>query len=407
MDKKVFLNTTYQVIGKVLITLFAVITTALLTRYLGTNGFSEYSLIFSFIEIVAIIPNFGIVTLLMRELPKKNDTFLFYQMLSLRILLSIASFTIAIILLPFFPYSLPIKIGIGMATLYGLFMMGSGIYWAAVQSKLEFGKIVVVQIITAVIGFIGVMIGVYFKWPLLYFVASNIVSVGIGFIISVKISEFRLIFPRVSKQYIHDAVRKTFPFALWTIFGLAYFKIDSIILSIFYPPGSSSAVGIYALSYKVFEVLIVLTGYLPQTLFPIFSKLSGSEGFSKFALKNFYLTLFVSVISSVGLYIFSPLFIQILGGKQFSASILPSQILSPAIGFSIVASFFMHYSFIHHKEKQIAYVGAVALVLNLVMNFIFIPKGSYIAAAWTTIITQFFVMVGDGVVVLKIIKKHD
>lgn len=405
MDKKIFLNTSYQITGKLLITIFAVVTTALLTRYLGTMGFSEYALIFSFIEIVAIVPNFGIVTLLMRELPKKNDTFLFYQMLSLRMLLSITSFTIAILLLPFFPYSMTVKIGIGMATLYGLFMMGSGIYWAAVQSKLQFGKIVVVQIVTALIAFIGVLVGVYFKLPLLYFVASNIISVGVGFVISVKISEFKLVLPIISRKYIHEAVRKTFPFALWTIFGLAYFKIDSIILSLFYPPGSSSAVGVYALSYKVFEVLIVLTGYFPQTLFPIFSKMSDSAGFSKFALKNFYLTVFISVLASVVLYIFSPLFIEILGGKEFGESILPARILSPAIGFSIIASFLMHYAFVHHKEKQVAYVGAIALVINLVLNFIFIPKGSYIAAAWVTIITQFFVMLGNGFVVLKLIKK--
>lgn len=405
MDKTVFLNTAYQVIGKVIIAALGVLTVSFLTRYLGTIGYSQYSLVFSFIEFAAILPNFGLVTLLIRDLPKDPSEKSFGQILSLRLVLSIIVFLSVWLILPFLPYPDTVKIGIIIASFYGFFLMLSGIYWAELQARLKFGPVVVIQVITALITTAFIVIGVMQSFPLLYFVVANAIGVGVGLILSFKASQYSKIKLIFYFERLKHSFKKALPFAIWTIVGVAYFKVDAIMLSFYFPPSQFGDVGIYNLAYRIFEVMIVFVNFFPQTLFPIFSKLSQHQDFFAYYKRNLYLVIIFAILASFGLFFLAPVFIQVTGGPEFEAAILPAKILSIAVGASMLSSLFINVCLVYHKEYSLVKVGIVGFAMNIILNLIFLPGGSYIAAAWTTAATQLFVMIGNGIVAYKVLKE--
>ena len=56
LKKRVAQNTIIQIIGKAVSTLLGVAALALMTRYLGTNGFGQYSTIITFVSFLLCQP---------------------------------------------------------------------------------------------------------------------------------------------------------------------------------------------------------------------------------------------------------------------------------------------------------------------------------------------------------------
>ncbi len=54
LQKRIAYNTGIQILSKVISTAIALIATVLMTRYLGTSGFGEYTTIMTFISILLL-----------------------------------------------------------------------------------------------------------------------------------------------------------------------------------------------------------------------------------------------------------------------------------------------------------------------------------------------------------------
>ena len=57
-----------------------------------------------------------------------------------------------------------------------------------------------------------------------------------------------------------------------------------------------------------------------------------------------------------------------------------------------------------HKEKWLMYITVISALLNIGLNFIFIPKMNEVGAAVTTIIAEAFVFAASAIVVKKSIR---
>ncbi len=69
-------------------------------------------------------------------------------------------------------------------------------------------------------------------------------------------------------------IREGIPYLLWTIFGIVYYRIDSVMLSFLTP---EAVVGWYGASYKFFDVLAFLPGIYSLSILPVLSKMWGKE----------------------------------------------------------------------------------------------------------------------------------
>lgn len=403
--KKVFINTFYQAAGKTFTSLLGVIAFSLLAHYFNVEKMGEYNLVFNFVSFLAIFADFGLGTLLIREIASKNaDSHKISYIFSLRLILSVIFIGIGSFLIFVFPYSYDVKLGVIIYAFANIFSQVSAIIWSIFQAHFNFIKVVFVQIVISLMNCLLIILAVSLKLPFLLIITLISITAVSGFIITRSILQDKLSFKFNKKQYI-AIIYESWPLGAGIVASVFYFKIDALILPYFYNPIHYPDVAYYGTSYKIFEVALVFGGYYTGTLFPHFSSLINSKSFQKDLRKSLFYTLGLAVLGSAGIYIFAKIFIVILGGVKYLPAVTSLQILSLAFFPTILAGYFLDIGVAGKKQFLFFKCTVAAAVVNIILNIIIIPHYSFIGASWITVITQFFILITYIYIALPVIQQ--
>lgn len=94
----------------------------------------------------------------------------------------------------------------------------------------------------------------------------------------------------------------------------------------------------------------------------------------------------------VGLFLLSKDIILILSGQSYLPATSSLKLLTLALGFSVLANFFVNaILIINNEEKYALNITLIAGVVNIALNFIMIPLLKQNGAAITTVIAEFIV----------------
>ena len=99
--------------------------------------------------------------------------------------------------------------------------------------------------------------------------------------------------------------------------------------------------------------------------------------------------------------VFSSLSMKILGGKEFSQSVGVLKILSAGLFIFYLTSPISWLIVTLGYQKYLPWIYLVSFSFNLVFNFIFIPKYSFYAASWITVVSEFIVLLLLSVFAVK------
>jgi len=394
--KKIFFllgyNTLVQVAGKVISTVLSLVSIGLLTRYLGQEGFGNYSLVFAYLSIFGIFSDLGLQLTMVRELAQKKESSIYGAFFWTKSFLVIFATLLSWLFLLIFPYSKFLKIAILIAS-FG-FALGSLNNFGTVifQANLRLDLVTLVDVISRVVtvGFIIVFVslgrGLYsiLNTILLGNLAGSILTI---FLLRKFIAfDFQFDFNLAKK-----IIRQSLPVGLISILALLYFKIDTLILSIF---RGAREVGIYSLAYKVLENILVLWGYYMASVYPLLAKFSKEktkyeEIFGKSLKIGFWGGVGVLIIG----WIFAPLIIKILGGEEFGEGITTLRILFAGLPLFFVNNLFYHRFLTMGWSIEILEVIASALILNVVLNLILIPIWGYFATSGNTLVTEISIFI--------------
>ena len=388
-------NTLIQILGKGISIILGFITVGLLTRYLGQEGFGNFTLVFAYLSLFGIIADFGLQLTMVRELAKKIAPQSIYgTYFWLKVILVIFSTLLAIICLLFLPYSYFLKIGIIVASM-GVAVGVLNTYGAVIfQANLRLDLVTAMDVLTKIVTTIFVVLFVFLKFGfysiLVTILIGNLAGTVLIIFLIKKLITFNLAFDlNLAKKLIIQS----FPVGLISVLALFYFKIDTLILSIF---RGATEVGIYGLAYKIIENLLVLWGFYMATLYPLLSNLLSKRKTieaGELWRKSLLISLgFSATIIVIG-YIFAPLVIQILGGREFGGSVIALRILLFSIPLFFVNNLFYHTFLAKNETRRPLLAISSSLIFNLILNLIFIPKWGYIAAAFNTLIAEEFLLV--------------
>jgi O-antigen/teichoic acid export membrane protein len=404
LDKKIFSNTAYQILGKLVTSFLGFVSTALIARYLGATLFGQFSLIYVFLGLASIFADFGLVTLLIREVAAKKANARFLSgILTLRLFSSLLVIFVSLAILQFFPYPAIVKKGIVVSLIGSLFLNLSSVYWGIFQAKLNFLKVVLIQVFSSLISTVLVILGVVkllpFDWFVFCFAIANLGGFLLSFFRGPKITIF-LDFGLFKKIF-----GEVWPIGLGAIVTTFYFKFDSLLLSLFYNPSKFSDLGHYSAAYKYFEVAGVFAGFFQTTTFPLISANLKKKNFRFLYKKLLIYEVILAILAGFGLWLLSKPFI-LLYGKEFSPAIKSLKILSLALGMMVLSGIWLSVGVAGGRQKTLFGFSLVALFLNLILNFLVIPRYSYIGASWTTVLTQVFIAVTNFLVAEKVVRER-
>ena len=393
---KVALNTLTQILGRTGVILATILTTIILTRSLGTAGFGNYVFITSFILLFTAISDWGTGMISIREAAKGKieEEKIFGNALVFRLLLALVSFLLVNFLIRFLPQFKTLALATTIASIL-LFLHSLRTSCQIIfQTKLRFENIAITEVATSfsfLIFLVLALKSLTLYQVLLFLVFANFLGTILAFYLARRLAKFEFSpDPRIIKKIFFEALPTG---ALLLIFSI-YNRIDIIILQVL---KGSEPVGIYGLAYKVHDNLVLGAAYLVTALFPILSKYADKRGLNgrlaQIYKKSFDVLFLAGSILVVSVFILAPLIVTIIGGSQFSQSVLALRILV----FATFLAYFNHltgYSLIALGKQKISLaVAVIALVWNVSLNLIFIPRYSYLAAAGVTIATEGLVLV--------------
>ncbi len=390
----------------------SLISIGFIARYLGQEGFGSYSLILAFLSIFNVLADFGLYSLMIREIsrPQADEKKIASNIFSLRVAVLVVSLSIAFAAVWFFPYSYTVKIGIGIGAIAFLFLSSSQVLMGIFQKYLHTDRPALAEVIGRGIQLFLVITFIHFDLGFFTILLALVVGCFFIFLLNLYFAR-KYVSISLSFDFLYwkKLIKTAFPIAISIILTLVYFKIDSVFLSLGAINRSSanpiSDVGIYNIGYKVLEGLIFFPSMFVGLIMPLLSKYAfkHQQKFKYVFQKGLDVLLIFIVPVIIGLFLLASPIATLIGGKEFIASGSVLKILSFAIGIIFLGSLFGQAIVALNKQKTGAWIYLGGMVFNVVANLIFIPKYSYLGAALTTVFTELLVTILMLVLIFKTI----
>lgn len=367
-----------------------VVITIFLTRYLGPAGFGKYTFALVFVTLFGVIGDWGMTLIGVREASRKIESAgeTVGNILVVRFLLAFVAIILSNIAVFVLPYSTEIRtlVGISSLSLLALSIKTSFQIVFNARLRMEFFALSELAANALVIFLVAFLIAIKAGLPMIMvaFLAGQIFAAGVAWLLGVRLSPIKLSLFRKETAYI---LAESLPMGAILVLFTVYNRIDTVLLSYF---KGEEAVGLYGAAYRIFEVLVLGAAYFANSILPLISNLAMNN---RSALKVVYekamiILLLMGIAAAVVNFLLAPIGIAIVAGSKFSGAILALQILSLAL----VVSYLNHlngYTLIALGKQWYSFaIAIVALVINLGLNVIFIPRFSLYAAAAITFVTE-------------------
>jgi len=381
MLKKPLWNTAVQIVGKVLMILISLATTAILTRRLGAGIYGAFVLTTSVFLLLDALADFGSRAIGVREASKNPDKEkeIFEELAGLRLLMANLGFVLGLMIVFTFKGFETIRLEAVISLLMIFFTSVAGTLEMVFQTRMRLDLKTLMDIVFP-LSFLLVIWQFPFNltllWVMIFYLLARILSLIVG----QKLAKWGLRF-RIHRVFYW--LKELWPMGIYLIIFTAYDRaIDSMMISKFL---GLKEVAWYGLSYKIYNSLVQPAYFFVASIFPL---LSASVERKKLFFRSLILVLGVLLIASPVLLALSPFMINVLGGEDFAPSVLVLRILILAMIFAYVNHLLGFTIIAKRGQKSILLIGLVALIFNIAGNMYAIPRFGIVGAAVVTVYTE-------------------
>ena len=402
------LRNTVLILGaRVVSRLIALVTVFATAGYLRAANFGDFNTVVTVTALVApVFLDLGFNVLYQREgarNPSEIERYL-QNLLSARLVLALIALPVLAIALYFLGLSNLLIPGyvLMVVTSYANLLR----YTLYALQRLGFEAIAIVLESVLLLGL--TLVGVFTKQGIAYFLWAYVAMYAFDCIFfsvllrTLKIARFRWRFETpLLKQWFWMGL----PFAVTFVLTTLYWKVDVPILKLF---RTSAEVGWYSFAYKPFEALLFVPISMLGVVLPALAvyQRASLDRLRSAVVMFFKALLMVGWPLSIGVVVLAyPL--AGLWSSFYPQSIPALQILALAYVFAFVNNAFIGALTVLDKQSSYAKAAGASLVVNVLLNLILIPPFGYIAASWTTVVTEMvLVAVGWGLTVKHLGKLH-
>lgn len=404
LSKKIAKNSLIQIMGKIISSIFALLTIATITRYLKPDGFGQYTIIIAFLSFFGILLDMGIylTSLQMISDPSNDDSKIFSNAFTLRLIISVILLSTAPLIVLFFPYPSIVKQGIFIAAFAFFFNSLCQILHAPFQKELKMFPAELSEIIGKLVILVCVLLTIYFKLNLLFImiclVIGNFFHFLIKYILAKKYIKIKLSF---DKDIWIKIFYNSWPIALSIFFNLIYLRGDTIILSLF---AKNAEIGFYGASYRVIDVLTTLPIILAGLMLPLFTAAYAEKNVAKlkkYLQISFDVCAIISIPIVIGTQFIATPVMALAAGKEYYPSGPILKILIIAIAMIFFSTTFSHFIVAISQQKSMLFGYALTAVLSIIGYFILIPKFYSFGAAWITVFSEGMMAIISIVIIYK------
>lgn len=403
--RKIAYNVVFNVITKILSTILALVGIGFITRYLGKDGFGDYSTVLAFFAFFGSAADLGLYSITAREISRQDadEKKIVSNALALRLTSSLLVFLITPLFIYFLPYSSSVKVGILIAAASFVFSTTYMVLNGVFQKNLAMDKVASAEVLGKLLQLFIIILAVKLNLGFVAIIFSVLASMILNFVIIVFLArKYVSLSLQFDFAYWKKFLIESAPLGFSSLIIFIYFKIDTILLSIL---KTSTEVGLYNAAYKVLENITFFPAMLIGLVFPLLSRhiFSDKKEFSRIANETLKVFVILIVPLVVGTLFLADGVIHLIGGNAFAASANILRILIFAVVFIFFGNLFNSLLIAGNQQKKLILPLVLCALFNIASNLVFIPIFSYKAAAITSVITELLVTTAGFYLVSKYI----
>jgi len=391
-SQKIALSTVAQIGGRFAQAALGLVSVALLTRYLGINGYGEYSTVFAYTGLAAVIADFGTTTLIIREATQRRAPIgdLIGSGVAVSVLIgtvTTAAFAAATLIMP---YSASVKEGI-LVALVAVFIGNLNIYGSFFSIHTRLDMMVLIEVLGRVVSVAALAAAVLAHAPFIWVVAAAILGMAFNAAFGSILVLRRGIKLRVDPALVRHILKHSLPIGMIYILSLLQYRMDAVILSLMRP---AADMAIYTLATKINDIVVMIPAFFVAAAYPTLSAAYSSAedgggtphpgGHADFRAKSrlvFNYLLIIGLPVAVGAFILAPNVVGLLGSSDYAAAATPLRILCITALFGYIVTYFGNLALVGGLQKQMVWRVAVLVAVNAVANVALIPVFGYNGAA--------------------------
>lgn len=358
----------------------------IVARVLGADTFGQYAFIMAWVNIASSLADLGTTSVLSRDLAQQVDRrpeLYFGNYLYVRAVVTLAATLLAAIAVPLFKpdfmgplllcsLAIPVVASRFFEPVYQVF--GQPRY--SIYASLWYGLSLLI---------LSVALLVWLRLSLLHFLIGWVASNALYTVVAFRLSA-RLIRPRfdVDREVIRRIAVLAAPLGVGALFSILHTRADVFVLGYL---RSMQEVGHYSAAYKLLDMGSIMAITLLWPLIPILSRkfsLDHASGQS-LARRILELSALVSLpVAIIGRYVAGPV-IQLVYGPEYADSARVVRILSTVFVILVFALVGVVTNLSVGRIKHAYWTTALAVTVNLSLNFVLIPSYGITGAAWATL----------------------
>lgn len=392
--RRYFANTGWMFFGQAFNLLIAFFIGIWIIRYLGPENYGVFSYVLAFTGLFFFIAGLGIDSILNRELvnhPEKRD-YLLGTAFRLRLFGGLFALIFAIITIFIVDNSPLIRF---LVSIYSfIFIIQSlNIIGTFFNSRVEAKKGVQAQVlaasISAVLKVALIMSGLGVIWLMFIYVLDS-VWISIFLFLSYRRNSFKIRSWKFSPVLAKKMLSDSWLLALTSVSVLLYMKIDQVMIK---QMMDEIAVGWYAAAVRLFEFSYIVPAMISASLIPAILNAKKTDlnsyrsRLKKMSVFLFFLSIFIALIISI----FSGFIVKLLFGSDYLNSIMVLRIGAWSI-IGISLSYVVgQYLIAENYIKIYFYITLIGAIINIGLNYLFIPIYGISGAAVVTALSYLVV----------------
>jgi O-antigen/teichoic acid export membrane protein len=391
--KKYFKNTSWLFFDRAFKKIVSFLVGIYVIRYLGPEKFGILSYSLSFVALFTALSALGLDNIVVRDLVRDKERR--DEVLGTAFLLKLAGSIVLILLIAVViqfigndSYTNLLIVLIASGEIFKSFKVIDFYFRSQVRSK----YVVYAQVTSGLAAALLKLLFIFLKLDLIYFAAVVTIEnfiLALGLIYNYSCQKLRIFNWRPTLSLAKKLLKDSWPLVLSGLAVAVYMRIDQVMIKSML---GAQAVGNYAVAVRLSEVWYFIPAIITTSVFPaIINAKKKSEKLYYERLQNLYsLMIWVAIIIAVPLMLFAGDIIKLLFGTQYLAAIGVLKIyiwagvfvfLGVASGKYLIAENYTKITFIR------TFTGTI---INVILNFVFIPIYGIIGSAWATIISYAF-----------------
>ncbi len=387
--RKYFANTGWMFFAQ-MFNIISVIVNIWVARYLEPSNFGMLSYALAFTGMFSFIANLGISSILIRDLvkfPEKRD-----KLLGTAFILTLGGGFLAFLITTLGAFliidSLIIRnlsIVFALTFILSSFSVISNYFQANVQAKKNSIVQIITTILSSVLKIMIILSGKGIIWFMLVYVGDYLFN-SILYVFNYFKSGLKLFDWKFDKIIAKEILSVSWLLMISSAAAFIYMRIDQVMIGYYL---GSTAVGLYAAAVRLVEIWYFIPTLICASLFPaiINAKKIDEEKYKK-RLKNLYLLLAsIAILIAIPSTLLANWFINLFFGSAYGGSVVILQIYVWS-GVGLFLTWGLNYYFLTENHLYTIFnLSFFSMILNILLNIVFIPKFGLTGAAWATLMS--------------------